>query len=48
MDDETLAAAISLTEWAIADAENNGSLERAIENLKRIYGFLTDMEYDEV
>ena len=44
MDNETLEAAISLTKWAIDDAEKNGDVERAIENLKRIYGFLTDEE----
>jgi len=45
MDPETLEAAISLTKWAIKDAEMNGSLEHAIHNLKRIYAFLTDEEF---
>jgi hypothetical protein len=44
MDDKTLEAAISLTAWAIKDAERGGTLEQAIENLKRIYGFLTDTD----
>jgi hypothetical protein len=44
MDDKTLAAAVSLTAWAIKDAENSGSLEEAIINLKRIHGFLTDTD----
>jgi hypothetical protein len=47
MDDETLAAAISLTAWAIKDAETSGSLEEAIVNMKRIYGFLADVDMSE-
>ena len=47
MDPETLEAAISLTAWAIKDAEENNSLEDAINNLKRIYGFLTDTTIEE-
>ena len=49
MNSETsiIAGAISLTQWAIADAERNGSLEHAIHNLKRIHAFLTDTEMEE-
>ena len=47
MDSETLEAAISLTKWAIKDAENSGDLGHAIHNLKRIYAFLTDTEIGE-
>jgi len=47
MDPETLEAAISLTKWAINDSEKDGSVERAIHNLKRVYGFLTDTEVGE-
>jgi hypothetical protein len=47
MDEQTLAAAISLTAWAIKDAEHSGSLEEAIINMKRIYGFLTDTDPNE-
>ena len=44
MDPEALEAAISLTKWAIKDAESSGSLENAIDSLKRIYCYLTDTE----
>ena len=47
MDSETLEAAISLTKWAIKDAENSGDLKHSIHNLKRIYAFLTDTEIGE-
>jgi len=47
MDPETLKAAISLTAWAIKNAEESDSLEHAIHNLKRIYSFLTDTTIEE-
>ena len=47
MDEETLKAAISLTFWAMKDAETNRNIDEAIHSLKRIYSFLTDTELEE-
>jgi len=47
MDNETLEAAISLTAWAIMEAEKNQDIDVAIESLRRIYGFLTDTEMEQ-
>lgn len=44
MDPETLEAAISFTEWAIKSAEKHRDINFAIEDLKRIYCFLTDTD----
>lgn len=48
MEAETLKGAISLTAWAIKNAEESNSLENAIHNLKRIYGFLTNTTIKEI
>ena len=42
MDPETLEAAISLSNWALLDAQKYRNIDSAIENLKRIYCFLSD------
>lgn len=48
MDPETLEAAISLTQWALKDAEKSRNIDSAIENLRRIYNFLTDTDPEDL